>query len=293
MLQDIRTFLKKGRLRNVEQTLRFYISVSDAIVAIGLFSVIFTYKLQLLNYFSSTDPIDILPQTMKYDFWLRLHAFMEQKGKEALLALFTFIWYFTYKSAVRKEMDIVVQLYSRFNPPHNWENVVGRHWIPLLSIGLTAAYLALAWFIDDIKIYCIILLLLNVLDIRGNSIIRLNLSEYFLDKNYIPVDSDLHKRFIMRRREIAEQYCIRKPQLERIGLMMAANMFAFVLASSDTFAGVRIWEEIPYIVVIAIIVANEITMFGWRRQRNRAIESVEREQEIADRDRSHEPDLNA
>ncbi|MDP2618824.1 MAG: hypothetical protein Q8P46_01380 [Hyphomicrobiales bacterium] len=216
-------------------------------------------------------------------------------GAIALLALFTFVWYFLYKRAVRNEIEIVTRLYSKFNPPHDWESMIGRSWAPILAVLMTLTFIALAWFIDRIQIYCVILMLMGIQDVRGNSFVRRNLAKHFIDQRYVPLDSDLHKPFIMRRREIAEEYWINRPHIERIGLMIVGFMLAFLAAISEQVIGIKVWKEVPYLIVIFTIFANEVTMVRWRRLRDKALETVDLEQEHADRRRTGEltPEMTA
>ena len=165
---------------------------------------------------------------------------------------------------------------------------LGKNIIPVLSVGITVTFLALAWFIDNIKMYCLILLLLNVFDIRGNNVLRQNLVKHFSDERFIPLDSDLHKPFIMRRRAAAEDYWINKPQLERIGLFMIAAAGAFLLSVSDAAFNVKLWVGYAYLLVMAAITANEVTMRRWRLQRNAVLNKIDADEARANRDRIEE-----
>ena len=288
MFAPLKKLITGRGFKDVEQRIRFQIGISNTIIASGLFTIICVEKLQLIKYFGTDEALELAKQTIEPDFLDKLLKFSQDMWLTTFLALFTFAWYIFYRKAVNNEMDIIVQLYSRFKPPHDWENVVGRQWFPFLAIFLTVAFLGLAWFVDRIEIYCVVLVIINVLDIRGNTVIRQNLSKHFADERYLPSDSDLHKPFIMRRRAIAEEYWIRKPQLERIGLMMIAYMLAFLTIYSKDIIGVPIWKEISYAIVMVTIFFNEMTMIRWRRERDNELEKVELDQELADRQRTGE-----
>ena len=273
--------------KDVRERLQFHIDISEKIIALGLFSVLAGQKLELEKYFGRVE-LSSVTRLIDTSIVSGLQLFVAEKGLVALLALFTTIWYFLYARAVRNEMDIIVDTFSRFNPPHDWEDIVGKNVIPLLSIGITVTFLALAWFIDNVKIYCLIVLVLNVLDIRGNNVLRQNLVRHFADQRFVPLDSDLHKSFIMRRRAAAEDYWINKPQLERIGIFMIATASAFLVSVSDAAFGVGVWPGFAYLLLAASIMANEAVMYMWRRQRNAVLERIDDDEVRANRERTGE-----
>ena len=269
--------------------LRFWMTVSGAILEVGFFSIIFGVKLELVRYFGSDDPAGIVRDlSVNPNVLEALVVFAREKGLPALLALYTFVWYFLYKRAVKNEMEVLIGLYSRFNPPHDWENIVGRHWIPFLSVGLTITFLGLAWFIDKIEVYCLLVLVLNVLDIRGNTVVRKNLVEHFRDERFLPRDDDLHKEFILGRRKIADEYWVQRPQLERIGAIMIATAGALLLALSQPLFSIEIWRGAPYLLMVVAITCNEVTMSRWRAARDRALNDIEEAEETANRARTGE-----
>src|SRR5688572_20901919 len=140
--------------KDVRERLQFHISISEKIIALGLFSVLAGEKLELEKYFGRIE-ISSVTRLVDTTFLGSLKLFVAEKGLFALLALFTTIWYFLYARAVRNEMGIIVDTFSRFKPPQNWEDIVGKNIIPVLSVGITVTFLALAWFIDNIKMYCL------------------------------------------------------------------------------------------------------------------------------------------
>lgn len=271
--------------KDVRERLQFHISISEKIIALGLFSVLAGKKLELEKYFGRVELASVT-NLIDTSILQGLQLFVVEKGLVALLALFTTVWYFLYARAVRNEMGIIVDTFSRFNPPHDWEQVVGRNIIPLLSVGITVTFLALAWFIDNIRVYCLILLVMNVLDIRGNNVLRQNLVKHFADERFIPADTDLHKEFILRRRAAAEEYWINKPQLERIGMFMIATVGAFLVSVSDAVFGVPVWQGLAYGLLFVSIISNEVVMHRWRRQRNAVLDRISDDEAQANRERT-------
>lgn len=289
ILKYTRKLLAGKNLKDTEEWLRFNMSLSDAIIAMVFFSAIFFKKLRLKEYFGTEAPGDVasglLDKKTPFD---AVFLYAHDMGHVAALAGFTFLWYFLYKQAVHKEIGIAAGLFSRFNPPHDWKKLIGYEWIPIISISLTAAFIGLAWYVDKLQVYILIVLITNVIDIRGNSVVRQSLIAHFADPAYRPVDEDLHKEFIMRRRAVAEDYWIKKPQLERIGLMMIGNVAAFTVLFSGQIFGVKLPVQLAYAIVIIVIVVNEITMFRWRKQRDAAINRIEDDEEDANRERTKE-----
>lgn len=271
------------QLKDVNERLRFHINISNKIIEVGLFSFIAATKLDLEGYLGDLG-LATIPRLVTASFWQSVGRLIAEKNLVVLLAIFTALWYFRYSKVVRSEMDIVTNTFSRFNPPHDWEKVVGRKIIPFLAVGMTLTFLALAWTIDNIQAYCVIVILLNVMDIRGNTIIRQNLIRHFRDPRFLPLESDLHKEFIMRRREVAQRYWVERPQIERIGLMMIAVMAAFMMASSSfTVAGIPPEKWFSYPVVMLAIAANEMTMTFWRLERDPVLARIDVDEAEANR----------
>jgi len=200
-----------------------------------------------------------------------------------MLSVATVIWYLRYIHAVRNEMDVLVRFYSKFNPPENWQSILGSRWVPFLAIGITLGFIALAYFVDRLDLYCIVMLILNVLDIRGNSMLRLNLTRHFADPDYHPLEGDFYRPFINRRREVAAEYWIYRPQVERIGIMMIATMIAFMLVSPQGVFGFTVTKWLPYSIIVLVIVGNELTMARWRIVRDKALHAIEVDEEEAER----------
>jgi len=302
MLDKLRSALTGKDHSSVEEQLRFWLFASNTLIAIGLFGFILAKKMALQDYFGTSDWQTLIYQatTLNEAFWSKVIPYARGKGNVMLLSIATLVWYLRYSHAVRHEMDVLVRFYSKFNPPENWQSVIGSQWVPMLAIGLTAAFITLAYFVDRLELYCIVMLLINVMDIRGNSMIRRNLTEHFADSRYLPLEGDFYRPFISRRRGVATEYWIYRPQIERIGLMMIATMTAFLLlfakhefefASDGAKNVVTVW--LPYLIVIAVIVSNEITMRRWRRARDQDLRAIERDEEEAERIRDNVPAFDA
>ena len=159
--------------------------------------------------------------------------------------------------------------------------MIGANVIPFLALGLTIAFFGLAWTIDNLEIFCIIMLILSIQDAFGNNMLRENIVKHFLQPQFDPDNNDALSPFILERREVALDYWVWKPQLARIGLMMIGTIVAFLAATADKVFGYNPGTYTPNLIIIAIIVANEITMDKWRTQRDRRLEDIDSRQEAA------------
>ncbi|WP_322865237.1 hypothetical protein U5922_002910 [Aquicoccus sp. G2-2] len=284
MFNIFRNLGKQTKETSVEENLRFYMSVSEGIIALGLFSFIFQRKLEVSTYFG---PSGVSAERfLDEGFWAVVPVFLSEKWAELVFSLFILLWFFLYRTAVKSEMTILVTLYSRINPPHDWERTLGQRFIPLVSVGLTFAFFGLALTVDHVELFCVIMLLLSVQDALGNNILRRNLLRHFLDKRYNPHPSDLHAPFIQRRREVALDYWVWRPQIERIGLMMIGTLIAFLTAASAKLYGIRVWPNTAQFIIMGIILTNEIVMGSWRVSRDRKLEQIEADQEDHERQMS-------
>ena len=81
-------------------------------------SVLAGWKLELEKYLGRVE-LSSVTRLIDTSIVSGLQLFVAEKGPVALLALFTTIWYFLYARAVRNEMEIIVDTFSRFNPPHD------------------------------------------------------------------------------------------------------------------------------------------------------------------------------
>ena len=288
MINIVRKFFKRRERTSVEDNLRFYMGFSENLVALGFFGFIFNWKLGIQEYFgaggvhvtSALDPV----------FWEALPKFVNERWVQIVFAFFIMVWFFLYRVAVKSEMQILVSLYSRINPPHDWERMIGARMVPLLSIGLTIAFFGLALTMDYLPLFCLIMLILSMQDAMGNNIVRKNMVRHFLKPEFDPHQTDLHGPFIKERRAVALDYWVWKPQIERVSLMMFGTLIAFLAATAQPVFGIDVWPHAGNFIVIAIIVANEITMSKWRVERDLALEDIDARQDEFERSMSAEND---
>lgn len=281
VIGQIFSVLRRRRFAHVEDMIKFYIALSDGIISFGLFSAIFFYKLGLARYFGSSDLSQILLQVATIQFWENLWRLVSLSGAPGALWLTTYVWFLLYRGAVRRELPIATSLFTRTRTPHDVRKMTGRHWLPVLAVTITLSFLGMAWFVDNMPVYCTIVICLNFFDIRGNNVIRQNLQRYLNDSAFAPDDRDPEAAYVNLRRSIARIYWLEKPQLERIGFMMILVNIAFLVSVSDKIIGYAIWPVVSYGVMIAAIVINETTMARWRRERDRGLDKIALQQEAA------------
>lgn len=252
--------------QSADRQLRWSLALSDRIASVFSFSAIVAYTLGIHTHF--------FPGGRSVTELDAVRAFLLEKGWPLALAAVTLIWVMRYKSAVRNELEILLGCFSRLNPLPEWEALLGSRYVPLLSIGLTATFLLLGALVDRIELYALVVLIINILDVRGNSVIRRNLTRFFMDGRFMPLPDDPSREFVLRRRAVAEAYWIARPQIERIGLVMIAMVVAILLSVSDAISNLLPWlgpelrKQLAYCVVIVTVLVNTATMALWRRSRD-------------------------
>ena len=288
MINIVRKLFRRRQRTSVEDNLKFYMGWSENLVAVGFFGFIFDWKLGISERFGAAGLK--INRILEKDFWDILPGFLSDRWPDILFALFIMGWFFLYRAAVKSEMQILVSLYSRINPPHNWEKTIGARLIPLLSIGLTIAFFGLALTVDHLPYFCLIMLVLSMQDAMGNNILRKNIVRHFLKPEFDPHQSDLLSPFIKERRAVALEYWVWKPQIERVSLMMFGTLVAFLIATENSLLGYEIWPYAANIIIMAIIIANEATMSKWRVERDLALEDIEARQDEFERSMNPESD---
>jgi hypothetical protein len=267
-----------------DKALERHFEKSQRPLSLLTFGAIALYKLKLVDFFFASSPIDAYRKALSDIFYGRrdnLDNFLIAHGAEAILAISTYLWWTQYSQAVRSERHLLANLYDKMGIRKRIGSIKGSSLIPLAAYGLTITFLLLMYLIDQLPLYCIVVFALNIIDIWGNSTIRTTLTEDFWKKGFAPPPGDPTREFSLRRADVIEDYWIRRPQLERIGLMMIATCVAFLLCFSKEILGFSTPLAIPYFVVICMILLNGQTMRSWRKKRDRALNQIELEEDIA------------
>lgn len=265
-----------ARQTGTDRWLRWSLSLSDKVASVFSFSAIVGYTLDFHGYFFRDEKLVIGVEALK--------AFVSAKAWPLALAAVTLIWFMRYKSAVRNEMEIIFSCFSKLNPLPDWGALLGSRYVPLMAILLTLTFLLLGALVERISLYALVVLVINIMDVRGNSVIRRNLTRFFLDNRYVPLPDDPSGEFVLRRRAAAEGYWIARPQIERIGLIMIVMVIAILLSTPAALAeiapaiGALPGKEAAYILVMITILANTATMAIWRKSRDDILFAVERDE---------------
>ena len=280
MFNNIRRAFSRRRELTVEENLQKYLGFSEGLIAFGFFGYAIKGKLNMPEYFGDA-PLNF-QRLSDPGFWPQTRAFISGEWPILIFAFFVIGWFFLYRAAVKNEMLILVDLYSKTNPPKDWEKLTGANAVPLLALGLTIAFIGLAWTIDRLEIFCIIMLVLSIQDAYGNNMLRENIVKHFLQPQFDPDQSDDLSPFILERRKVALDYWVWKPQLARIGFMMIGTVVAFLTATSQQVFDYNLGTYTPHVIIIGIILANEWTMDRWRTERDLALEDIEARQTSAE-----------
>jgi hypothetical protein len=237
---------KRGN--SVEENLRWNKNTAQSVGTVGLFLTAAGYRLDLKRALPEGFSIDAM---LTPDFWKALLAIVA--GQPALVAL----------------------MYSDDNLPNDWEKTHGRRRIQAIALAVPLTFYALVLAAHNLPVFCVILLLMNVVDAHANNILRRNLARHFSDPRYAPPPTDWRAPFILRRRAAAADYWINRPQVERIGAMMMGTAVVIALTALSGQGGYRVPDWVPVAIIIAIIVANEVTMDIWRTRRDRRLDAIQ------------------
>jgi hypothetical protein len=245
------------------------------------FGIIFAYKLELFKYFAGSslkDAIeDVVLKLARGDIE-PIKGYVLAHGSETILAIVTYLWWNQFSTAVKNEKKLLFDTYNKMNIRKSIGSIRNYQFLPYISFGTTIVFLLLAFLIDRLDFYCIVVFVLNIIDIWGNSTIRTTLTEDFWKKGFAPPQGDEHRDYIIRRAEVLEEYWIRTPQVERIGCMMIATCCVFVLWFSDQIIGYSVPKIVPYGTIVAAILLNKYIMIRWRRKRDGALVEIDIEE---------------
>lgn len=301
MAETVDRGVRRSGRSNVRNRLESQILLSTHIMSMISFGSIFLWKFDLAGLLGIVDfSVITLPSFLERvsapdfidDFIHRLKAFLAEEALAMLLFAFTVRWYYNYLAAVQYELEILSRLFSKLNPPKEYTEIQGSGSVKLLSWGLTGAFAALAFWCDSLALYCMVLLLLNMMDFRGNAMIRQNLRQFLMREDLMPRETDADRHFVLRRRAVAETYWIERPQLERIMVMVFANVIALLIhllpAILPTLAGLVNDPWLTYgkdglatAIIVGTILWNEGILSKWRKERDNKLDEIDLDEEAA------------
>ncbi|HYH22428.1 MAG TPA: hypothetical protein VD995_27785 [Azospirillum sp.] len=265
-----------------ERWLLKLIDVSDVIFGIISFSIIVNVKLEIGEYFGWVikSGIDVarggwLIQQITNFAWV----FIYDKGYVVILSVVTVVWYVRYRGAVKNEYNILLEIYLKAKIPMQVRDLEGANYIPLLSIGLALGFVMMGFVVDNVQVFCIVAICINVLDLRGNILIIRNMNKFLSLEEYKPAEGDPIAPYVYRRRVVADKYWVRRPQLERVGVLLICNCGAFLISGLSDSLGTAASEYLAVLMASSSILGNEALMASWRHIRDKEFAEIDREEE--------------
>ncbi|MEL7116635.1 MAG: hypothetical protein AAGP08_13810 [Pseudomonadota bacterium] len=269
------------------RSLHFYLGVADRVILFVPFLGILWVKLDLHNQVCNL-PTFIAGEASFQSCFMNEDILAAILGAPSVVLLWALVyrWFRNYRNAVGNELSILESVYTPDRSPHDWDSVWGRITVPILSVGFSIGFLAMAWFSDSILIFCFFMFALYAQDLIGNSILKRNLRRYFADPRFDPNPADPSVEFVRGRRAVAIEYWIDRPQVERVAVMLLATNLIIVFAATNFFdllggdvADIQSWEfHLAAVLIAVVIIGNEFIMIAWRRVRDRALRAIENEQ---------------
>jgi len=268
------------RRQDVKGRLDRYLGYSNFIVSFSLFSVLLGIKLDFAGYVGP-NAIDV-ESVVLGKVAEKLPGFLDglqrlafEKWFDLVFAGFVMLWFFAYRSAAANETELLASFYADDNPPKDWDKISGGAVVPLIAVGLTIAFLLLAWFIDNLLLFGAVMLFLLAQDAFGNNVVRRNILAHYFNRDFALRDDDPMTSRLKRRREIALGYWVWRPHLSRISLLMCGT--ALIVAGSmwEAAAKVPAADTIFRICLMGLIAGNEATMLWWRLLRDEALAAAE------------------
>lgn len=278
MLQHVRKYFKNLLFSDrVDERLKAQIDLGLGVFVFFSFGTIYAKQLDLHSYFGQIEmkgdnSIEVFFNIIYY-LWSGCLGLIYNKPLLLCMAVITFLWYWSYKDAVKTEMDILTSLFSNERKPVDYDKVLGKRWLPFISLAIVACFLVMAASISNVQRYIAIMLLLGILDMRGNTILRDNLSRYLFDEKFNPTGDDAEK--ISERRKVAVNYWIYQPHCERIGIYMIIAISASMADNSKNAFELGLWPSTPYILIMITIIANETIIHVWRYHRDEALRRID------------------
>jgi hypothetical protein len=263
---------------SVFNRLRRYLAVSNTIVAIGLFGAIFAVKVDLRSYVGDISVEDVIRLDIAEKIPVvsaGLGDLVTQRWPDLFVFLFITVWYFAYRTAATREIELLVTFYADDRPPMNWDRITGGRFVPLLAVGITLTFTLMAASFDRTLLLCAVMQFLLCQDAFGNNTLRRNILAHYFDPDLAPRADDPLRDRLLRRRQVALDYWVWRPHLTRIGLMMCVTALIAALSIAGQIGGHTIADPVLRLVLALAIAINEATMIWWRFRRDDALLAID------------------
>ena len=187
-----------------------------------------------------------------------------------LLEVITVLWFFGYKSAVKKEIDLIDDAFLQDEQPRHIKYLWGGRYIAAVGYALVISFAVLMLSVRNIAVYCAMALVLHASDLLGNSLVLQNIAKETAKFNISNVTPSA--AYTIARREIVLNYYLKNPTLLRIFATSVCTVLALIVAlygspALDDY-------NLPYAILILNIVISESIMFLWRSRRDNALDVI-------------------
>jgi hypothetical protein len=220
-----------------------------------------------------------LPQfLMQFGNITNFISFAGPKAAPFLLICTTIFWYYRYKGAAIKEMNLIGDVFEEDRAPIRLEGLDQYRLIAVIGYVLVGTYCALILLAPYLSYYCLAALVLHATDLTGASLAIQNLNRA-IAKFPLTTDGGTAK-FTKERREVVKQYYLDNPTLPRIGLIFIVT--AVILALSLRVPPEREYlGYLLYALMIANILFGEYVIGKWRAVRDAKLDAIDVRQEEA------------
>jgi hypothetical protein len=194
-----------------------------------------------------------------------------------LLALMVGVMFHLSRINVAAELSITQLLFSDAKIPKRWTGSNDSLWVTVQVLVWFSAYVALAAFAGDIVIVSGMLFLIACLDWNSRRAIHHRIRIYFADPHYAPVIGEPDYRRIQESRRVMSDHLFRNPHLWKEGIKATCCGLAFSLALAWRQDGSAALRAFSYAVLLVTLIVNEYVTIGWRNERDRLLDEIERE----------------
>jgi hypothetical protein len=259
-----------AKRRTITWWVDLFMFLWNTLVAVGFLIFVIKYKLNLTEYF---------PLPSDYLVFRNIFAFVADKWGVLVLSAIMMLLYLIISLEAKALRRIGEDLFSYQNKPTNWQHVKGRKLFTTMVVLMILVFLGLAWFIDNIAIFCCVFACIPIMASFKIVKLRDGVNGYF--SRHQPLDSDRYEPFILERRAVMREYLFDRPQVLAFRLEALACLSASALAVLPHF-GISIIHGIPYLILVVTVAVHEYFVWKWRAERDRQLEEIDERQTESD-----------
>ena len=274
----------ENRSDSVHRKLIKAFGTSRGLIEFGLFGIIAALVLELPSFLTLSGAYaqyQISADLLSFIATLASGTleFLSEKWPEVILALVIMRWFRNYRTAVENELNVLSHLFHASKRPNDWDKVTGKNLIQILSVVMVLTFVSMSAFLAFLPILFVIVLAMWVQDVLGNSTLQKNLRSHLANPDYQLEKDHRDFEYYERYQQIAKEYWLEKPQLERIVVLVFMTVLGLLMSISEQLFGLKIHNSFPIAVLVFNIIGNEVTMRTWREERDASIAELKRDQE--------------